>query len=82
MMLNVSTMILFHYEKVRIQSLKDFTMDVHLSTSKFYYHIITILFLQYTNLLPISLHFYLLKHFKELTIAISTIRTSLIVVQF
>lgn len=75
MMLNISTMILFHYEEVQIQSLEDFTMDIHLSTSRFYYRIITIFFIQYMNLFPISLHFYLLKHFKELTIAIRTIKS-------
>lgn len=68
-------MILFHYEEVQIQSLEDFTMDIHLSTFRFYYRIITILFIQYMNLFPISLHFYFLKHFKELTIAIRTIKS-------
>lgn len=81
MMLNISTMILFHYEKVQLQSLKDFTMDIHLSTSRFYYHIIAILFLTIHKFITYLSPFCLLKHFKELTIAISRIRTSLIVVQ-
>lgn len=56
-------------------------MDIHLSTSRFYYHIITILFLTIHKFISYFSPFYLLKHFKELTIAISRIRTSLIVVQ-